>query len=513
MKLFALLLIVIGFYWLARALKPTRAIRSKTHDAGWKLLLFLIIGFLFAYASSIVYILLADEFITAHFAHAALLCGGGGFVYLVTRFTLSSIQAQEYQASHDRITDLQNRHSFVQSVQALVNDDIPFYIMLIDLNGFKQFNSAFGHPFGDALLTKVGEHFSANLSDECRLFRIGGDEFAILGKKKGIIQIEKDVAAVQQWLKKSIEVRGQNVRISASIGVSAYPEHSENVHELVQQAEQAMYACKNSNSHWNLYSEALNDNVIEHLAIAQKLQHAIENNEFQLFYQPIITADDSSVHGAEVLIRWRQSDGSYISPEKFIPIAEQSTLIHDITCWVIARALEDLQVLDKHGFSGTLHINLSAKDLHSGTLLKCLEESAASHQVEAQRLVFEVTESAMLTDVENAIEVMTRLSALGYSFSLDDFGTGFSSFSLLRDLPLSQIKIDRSFVMSMSANQSNQSIVSSMVFLARALDFSVVAEGVEDEPAVQSLTEMRCDYLQGYYFSKPLPLSQFVQRL
>jgi len=511
MKIIALCLILSGFILLSLSLRPTKKILRRTQNTGWTLLSALIMCFLAAYAASFIYILFDQEYVHAYLAHGTLLAGGGLFVFLVTRYCYNSLLEQEYQASHDRVTQLKNRHSFNKSISMLAKSLSPFYIMLIDLNGFKKFNDAFGHPFGDELLRQVAEKLSKQLPEHCRLYRVGGDEFAILGHNRQQHHLEKDIKIIQQQFEQPISVRKQNLHIGFSIGVSSYPTHSNNVHELVQQAEQALYAAKSRKRHWKIYSEDLNKNALEHLAIANKLQNAIDKQQFQLFYQPIIKASNHSIHGAEVLLRWKQADGSYIPPDTFIPIAEQSTLIHDITCWVIKQAIEDLAILDKQGFTGCLHINLSAKDLHNNMLLTCLDKIAA--KVTPQRIIFEVTESAMMTDIKQATKVMVELVNSGFAFSLDDFGTGFSSFPLLRDLPLEQIKIDRSFVINMASHEANQSIVRSIIFLAKSLNCTVVAEGVEDNTSIGLLQVMGCHYLQGYFFSRPVSLEQYQQLL
>ncbi len=513
MKIIALCLILSGFILLSLSLQPTKKILRRTRNTGWKLLSVLIMCFLAAYAASFIHILFDHEYVHAYLAHGILLAGGGLFVFLVTRYSYNSLLEQEYQASHDRVTQLKNRHSFNKSITMLAESLSPFYIMLVDLNGFKKFNDAFGHPFGDELLRQVAQKLAKQLPEHCRLYRVGGDEFAILGRNRQNRHLEKDIKTIQEQFKQAITVGKQNLRIGVSIGASSYPTHSNNAHELVQQAEQALDTAKSRKRHWKIYSEDLNKNALEHLAIAKKLQSAIDNQQFQLFYQPIVEAGNNSIHGAEVLLRWRQADGSYIPPDKFIPIAEQSTLIHDITCWVIKQAVNDLTILDKQGFKGCLHINLSAKDLHNTMLLTCLDKAATKAKVDPQRVIFEVTESAMMTDIEQATKIMVKLASNGHAFSLDDFGTGFSSFPLLRDLPLEQIKIDRSFVSDMASNKANQSIVRSIIFLANSLNCTVVAEGVEDVTTVGLLQAMDCHYLQGYFFGRPVSLAQYQQLL
>ncbi|MDG3085707.1 bifunctional diguanylate cyclase/phosphodiesterase [Vibrio hannami] len=509
MKLLALSLILVGLVWLALSLKPTRKILNSTQKSGWKFLLFLIGCFLVAYIEAFIFIFSSEEFISAYLGLGFLLVGGAAFVFVVTHYSLNSLMDQEYQASHDRLTNLKNRHSFNKSIALMTQNEKPFYIMLIDLNDFKHFNDAFGYPFGDELLKKIAQYLSTSLPTDCLLFRVGADEFAVLGNKHQANDITNDVNALLEPFEQPIAIGNQYLRVGASIGVTVFPNFGNDIDELIQQAEQALDASKTGRNQWRMYSEELNRNAAEHLAIANKLQRALDNHEFELYYQPLINAADHSLHGAEVLIRWQQKNGSFIPPDLFIPIAEQSTLIHDITCWVIDQAINDLQILDQNGFSGNLHINLSVKDLHSQSLLTCLDETIIKQTSAPHRITLEVTESAMMTDIKTATQNMAQLSELGFAFSLDDFGTGFSSFPLLRDLPLNQIKIDRSFVKDMATNEANHSIVKSMLYLAKSLNCSAVAEGVEDRHTADMLNTMKCDYLQGYCFSKPLPLSEF----
>lgn len=510
MKILALLLIFIGFICLALSLRPAQKILTKTQNRGWKLLRLLIGGFLLAYLGSFAHILLAPEFSSAFLAHGVLLAGGGTFVFFVIRYSLDSILKHEYHVSYDGVTNLRNRHSFISTAKSLTTEPLPFYILLIDISGFKQFNEAFGHTFGDALLKVVANKIARIIPESCEVFRVSGDKFGIIGRGNRALSLESDISEIQKTFDQPIEVEQQNLRIGTSIGVSLYPQHSADANELIHQAERALYVSKKHQGHWKIYPNEFEKNVLEHLEIAQGLQLAIDNNEFSLRYQPLIDCSDNSLHGAEVLIRWQQKNGDFISPDKFIPIAEQSTLINDITCWVVHKVIEDMAELNRHGFDGGLHINLSAKDLHSEQIVTCLNQMSSEASLEPGRIVFEVTESAMMSDVKHATRVMESLSELGFSFSLDDFGTGFSSFPLLRELPLTQIKIDRSFVMGMLSNHSNQSIVNSMIYLAKSLRCSVIAEGVEDSATAQILKSSACDYLQGYHFSKPLTLEEFL---
>jgi len=278
------------------------------------------------------------------------------------------------------------------------------------------------------------------------------------------------------------------------------------MHELVRFADLAMYEAKNNNQTLIFYHDELSEKESNFLLMTNKIQMAIEQGEFMLFYQPVVCAKSGEEHGLEVLLRWPQPDGSYLSPEYFIKIAERSTLILSLTKWVIIEALNNLNNLYKAGFKGMLHINLSAQDLKSHEFFKYICSLHEKDPFISNIIIFEITESAMMTDICSAREMILALTKKGFQFSIDDFGTGFSSLSLLRELSITQIKIDRSFVNGMLTQKADYAIVKSIIFLAEQLSCSVVAEGVENHQIEQALIGLNCDFVQGFYYSHPLPI-------
>ena len=274
-------------------------------------------------------------------------------------------------------------------------------------------------------------------------------------------------------------------------------------------ADLAMYEAKKTNKKLVFYTTDLGKKADDILRMNSKIKTGIEQNEFLLFYQPLICAKTGEQHGLEVLIRWPQADGSLLSPENFIKIAERSSLILALTKWVVIKAVSDLKKLKAMGFTGTLHINLSARDLKSSEFYDYVIALYDLDPSISDSIIFEITESAMMTNIEGARMMIKALNTKGFKFSIDDFGTGFSSLSLLRELPIEQIKIDRTFVSGMLEQKADYAIVKSIIYLAKQLECNVVAEGVESQAVEVALTSLDCDFLQGYYYAKPTPLETF----
>lgn len=520
LNLIPILLTFFGLLMLMYSLRPTTAICKKSTQKGWRLLYALILFFILGYLLSLIRFISAPELMIEHLIDALILSSGSLFVLMVTQLSHRSIRQveesasrEEYNALHDRLTSLGNRHYLHRAAASLIRERTSFTLLVIDLNNFRQINNTIGHYLGDELIRTLAEKFRQQLPEQCSIYRMGGDEFTLLWEKTPDLDTEAIASKIHSLLSSPLDIHGYSLHVSASIGVSCYPVHGHNMEKLLQKAELAMYACKQRSADYLVFSEELNQGAKEKLAIAARLKQALKNKEFQLYYQPVIESADGSVHGAEILIRWPQDDGSFIPPNLFIPIAEQSSIINDITCWVVQQCLQELPALKQAGFTGNLHINLSAKDMHNPSLVTQLKGAVARGEIQPEQLIFEITESTMMTDINQARKMMGLLAKTGFSFSIDDFGTGFSSLSLLKVLPLGQIKIDKSFVTDMQTSASNASIVNSVIYLAKSLQYSVVAEGIEDKQTADTLCTMGCQYLQGFYFSKPLPLDAFAQYL
>jgi len=471
--------------------------------------------FITGYSGFLYFLLFYYEPILIHTVMATILFFGGLFVFMVTRISLDSYEnvvlvakQTEYNALHDSLTGLPNRKHFLNTLLNNIDKSIPFTLFSLDLNHFQQVNYTLGHYYGDQLLVAIAKRLATQLADRCILFRTGGDEFIIVSTAGEHGELIK---RIHNAFNDTYQLMHYSIESSVSVGAAKFPEDSKEIETLLQQADVAMYASKVTRQPCVFYTEALSEDASQQLEISGRLRTALLAEEFELYFQPIIVSGSKEIHGAETLIRWPQADGSFISPETFISIAEKSGLITQITEWVIKEAIVNLALLDKQGFTGNFHINLSAKDLQSEALFTLLAKKINNNEVTADRLILEITESTMMTDLASVKKMMFRLADLGFIFSIDDFGTGFSSLSLLRELPIQQIKIDRSFVQTMDSGKVDHAIVKSSIYLAKNLGCSVVAEGVENALVEAALVKLECDYLQGYHFSKPLPLADFIQ--
>jgi len=512
-------MIVTGIVLLSASLKSTLIIYKKSENSAWAFLLVSIILFIIGYLLILFRLSPSEYQPFLVIIICCILCGGGGFVFLVSKLSYNSIvkieravEEQRYQAEHDMLTGLPNRKMFFKSLSHAIKNNNPCCVFFIDLNDFKQVNDSFGHHCGDQLLISIAQKLQQNLPSLGTLFRIGGDEFAIHFIQRKQSDFERCVKLIKKITTKPLFIDKQYITVNFSVGISRYPQDSQQIDELVKYADVAMYEAKKSHKQVVSYSLELGKKADNTLLMASDIKKAIKENEFELYYQPIVSSNEVNLHGAEVLIRWPQRDGSFIPPDQFVPIAEQSNTILELTKWVIVEALVNLKTLKVNGFSGLLHINLSAQDLKSDAFYEFLIALYEQDPSISQDIIFEITESAMMTNIVKVQKIISRLHSKGFKFSVDDFGTGFSSLLLLRDLLISELKIDRSFVMSMLDKPSDMAIVKSIIFLAKELGCNVVAEGIENKQVEKTLVDLQCPCLQGFYYSKPLNLEAFKSK-
>ncbi|QDE33221.1 putative bifunctional diguanylate cyclase/phosphodiesterase [Shewanella polaris] len=500
---------------LVFSLRSVNEICIKDNTSGWRILRALIIFFVLGYMGIFYYLCKQSDFIISDVIFCIIMLFGGAFVVLVTRLSLLSLLKVEKLiinertiALHDSLTGLPNRQYLMNSLSHHVKIGFPFSLLMIDLNRFKQVNDALGHYYGDLLLIEVGNNVAEQLPHDAQLFRLGGDEFAVIVTQSELPKVEETINAIHHALESAFCIESYDLLVGASVGVSHYPSQASEIGQLLQQADIAMYASKKMATEYTLYDNTLESNAVEKVNISASLKRAIENQEFELWYQPIINLSDNNLYGVEALIRWPRTDGSYTAPNLFIHIAEQTTLINQITDWVMLQVSKDMEYFDSLSVSLCIHINLSAKDLQDP---KLIEKTSAllKNNLSSQQVMFEITESAMMTNIEQVKTTMAVITAAGGTFSIDDFGTGFSSLELLRDLPVKQIKIDRSFISNIHHKDADLAIVKSVIFLSQHLECVVVAEGVEQLETVNILKSLGCDLAQGYYYAKPMPTKDF----
>lgn len=420
----------------------------------------------------------------------------------------------EYLALYDQLTGLPNR-SLVQDrlQQALFvarRNRHALTVMLLDLDSFKEINDTLGHAAGDQLLKEVGFRFADSLRHSDTVGRLGGDEFAIILPSTDSHAAEQIAEHILQALEPQFSMCDTHFSVSASIGIATYPEHGQDISTLLKHADMAMYTAKRSHFGYSIYDAEQSDNNSHRLSLSADLRQALLNREFELHYQPKVDLKTDTLYGVEALARWPHPRLGFVPPKEFIPIMEHTGMIRPFTLWAIERALQQLNCWRDHGIVLTVAVNLSMQSLldpqFTDQMLTILSRSGVSDVC----LILEITESIFLTEHTKVRDVLTRLSTHGISFSIDDFGTGYSSLSWLKKLPVTELKIDSSFVQEMESNHDDAVIVRSTVELARNLGLAVIAEGVESESTLTLLREMGCMAVQGNFISRPLPADEFA---
>ena len=416
--------------------------------------------------------------------------------------------ALQHQALHDNLTRLPNRVLFAdrvtQAIRAGRRTGNSFALLIMDLNEFKHVNDTFGHQHGDEVLKQVTARLTTCLRAGDTVARLGGDEFGVLCESSDLAAAATVVWKIQQSLEPAFVVNGHSVDVTASIGIALSPTHGDNVDDLLRRADLAMYDAKRSGHGYALFAAEQEETPARRLELLDDLRRCIERDELVLHYQPKIDLVTRQTIGVEALIRWNHPSGRLFMPAAFMPEVERSELMIPITEWVIDTALRQLRTWRDDGFDLTMSVNVGARCLGPGTtLFETTDELTRTLGIPPSKLTFEFTESALIdTTVPGFLE---RLENMEERLSIDDFGTGYSSLVYLQRLPFVEIKADRSFVMTMCTVADDAVIVRSIIDLAHNLGVKVVAEGVEDEPTMNLLTEYGCDEAQGYYFSRPLP--------
>jgi diguanylate cyclase (GGDEF)-like protein len=383
-------------------------------------------------------------------------------------------------------------------------------VMMMDLDRFKEINDALGHETGDALLREVGERLRSRLHGRGAVARLGGDEFAIVVA----VASPEDAAAIGHELVRDLErpvhVGHLVLHPRASVGIALAPDHGPDGGTLLRRADVAMYAAKRARAGIRIYRATDDQNTPQRLALIGDLRDAIERHDIDVAFQPKVDPTTGAVIGAEALSRWYHPEHGLIAPDLFIPLAEHSGLIRPLTLHVLDVSLRNCAAWHRAGHPIQVAVNLSPNTLMDDTLPDLIVRLLAQNDVPAAALTLEITESTLMTDPEGSLVTLDRLRGLGIRISIDDFGTGYSSLGRLRDLPIDEVKIDKSFVQNAAHDHRDRALVRSTVELGHALDLSVVAEGVEDEETYTFLARTGCDIVQGYYIAKPLTADQFT---
>ncbi len=444
-----------------------------------------------------------------------------------------------YLAYYDPLTSLPNRRSFTEELDRLVlthhNKDAHVAVMFIDLDHFKRINDSIGHARGDRLLVEIAKRLTDELSDygdinilsevgdyqylgaeeSIIIARLGGDEFTVV-----IPNVEDDdkvtniAKRILHSLSQPVALQSHNPVVTPSIGIALFPKDGTDPDTLVRNADTAMYAAKSmGRSCYRFYKDDMNSSAVELLKMEEELREALVENQLELHYQPLVNSSNGTLSGLEALVRWNHPERGMISPAAFIPVAEQTGQIIDLTAWVMREAIKDCKIWEQAGFADfKISINISALEFNHDDLASHITNLFDEVHFNKHRVQLELTESAIMTDAQSNIKKLSELCDLGVTLAVDDFGTGYSSLSYLRQFPINVLKIDRSFVMGIGSENGN-AIVDAITSLAKALNLGLVAEGVETKEQMDYLVANGCDTLQGFYLSRPVPAKNIISLL
>lgn len=415
-------------------------------------------------------------------------------------------------AHEDVLTGLPNRALFNDRLNQMVKfakrTNTPFSVLMTDLNRFKFINDTLGHHAGDEVLKIVGKRLRNALRESDTVARLGGDEFAILLATGDQHHISTVAKTIEQHLEKPMEIEGQLLDVSCSIGIAFYPQHGEDAATLLRHADSAMYVAKHGRTGAAIYDAHQVNNQDKHLCLLSELRKAVEENELELYYQPQIDLLTLRTVAVEALVRWQHPVRGMLQPIDFIPFAEGSGLVLLITQWVIKAAIRQCGIWLAQGMPLTVSLNISSQGLSDPKLPLLVEQALLENQVLPELVCLEITETALIKDPKGALETLMRLRKLGVAIAIDDYGTGYSSLAYVKTLPVTDLKIDRSFISDMIEHHEDNAIVRFTIALAHDLGLKVVAEGVEHEAELKRLQQLGCDYAQGYLISKPLSSEQ-----
>jgi len=444
-----------------------------------------------------------------------------GVLFYASYSSYRLLEKSSYEAVHDHLTGLYNRRYFIsfleRKVKNLQNSGKYSFIMLIDLDHFKTINDSLGHDIGDKLLKVVSSRLQHHIGEDQLLARLGGDEFVIVShdfesRAEALSDATTHAHTLLSRLKESFIIDQHHLYISASIGIEVIEEHASSANRLIKEADIAMYEVKaQGRDGVVIFNDELAKRIESHLQIELHLHVALQNDEISLVYQPQLN-DKEKIIGCEVLVRWNSEALGFVGPDKFIPVAEQTGIIVELGNYILEESFKTLAAWDKKGIElQQFSINISVRQLFHSSFVEHVEDLAQKYLTPelTQKLIFEITETVLVQDIDRVVEIMQRLSHLNIDFSMDDFGTGYSSLSYLKTMPIAELKIDRSFIANLEEDHSDQAMIKTILNMAKIFKLKVVAEGVETKEQLEFLHEHSCHIFQGYYFSKPLTYEKF----
>jgi len=425
----------------------------------------------------------------------------------------------EHMANYDPLTELPNRRRLTQHINELIgledeNEQTIFAVMFVDLDRFKYINDTYGHTFGDRFLRLIAERFKRNCSSKTLVSRFGGDEFVVVTPCLDKADEASGYAEkIIHLLERAVEINNKKLYISASVGISIYPIDGNDADTLIKHADVAMYQSKGDGSSVHYATSNMVSKASKILTLETRLRQAIDKDELLLFYQPKVKIPENKVIGYEALARWQTSEGDLISPAEFIPLAEETNLIIPISEILMAKLNQQIAIWSRTNEQYCVAFNLSARQLKDPECCQKIVSKWSETGLPLDLLEIEITESMLMTNFELVIQQLKYLRQHGIKISLDDFGTGYSSLAYLRNLPVDNLKIDKSFIDNLTTSQQDSGIVKTIITLAENLNMNVIAEGVEQKEQMELLLELGCHQVQGYYFGKPVPPELIFQKL
>ena len=425
----------------------------------------------------------------------------------------TSREALDRAAYYDSLTGLFNRTYLIERLELLLDLDIDiankYYVLFLDITRFKNINDSLGHPVGDKILTLVAKRLKRILRDEDTISRLGGDEFAIiLNDLSSIEEAEYYARRIHRKVTQPYTTEGHKIYIDLNIGISPFDVEHSKPEDILRDADIAMHHAKENDLNIGVFDKELRRQFLENVSLESELRFAVRRDEFLLYYQPIISLKNGKIVGFEALLRWNHPVNGFISPAQFIPIAEESGIIIPITKWILTETCQQLAQWKRdipNARDLKVSVNISGKHLAVENLPDQVHKAIKEAKLDPTSLILEITESSAMQNAEQTIRIFEKLRKIGVAVSIDDFGTGYSSLSYLHRLPFDSLKIDRSFVSEVTAQNENAQILQTIVALAQNLNLRTVAEGIETYEQLEILQDLKCDLGQGFLFSKPLP--------
>lgn len=424
-----------------------------------------------------------------------------------------------YATTHDRLTELPLRALFYDRVERAIitsvvtgKPDKRLSILLIEIENFKDIYDTLGRNSSDLILKQISTRLEGVSLERDVVAKIDGNVFGILlSESLASDRAEEFAQQIQQAMESPFVVEKLQIAIHPNVGIVHFPEHGKDVDTLVQRAGVALHFAQKSNKGYALYEPSFDKHTPLRLTLMSELRHAIDADGLELFYQPQVSIKTGEICGVEALLRWNHPVHGFVSPDEFIPMAERNRLIKQVTQWVLRRAFRDCANWRKQGLPLKISVNLSARDLHDPELPDLISGVAIAAGIKPDWVILEITEGSVMSEPENALIIIQRLHQMGYHFSIDDFGTGYSSLGYLKKLPLTELKIDKSFVMDILTSENDAAIVKATVNLGHNLGLKVTAEGVESKEIMTRLMDYGCDVAQGYFLSKPVAVQDLNQ--